>query len=90
MFVRLVTESLPFSEERYQQIVKWQEKDPVCQQPKQYCLKGWPAGNRVTISRERLQPKETLIPTDLPKLTWDKVAMDLFSWKGNSYLLQID
>jgi hypothetical protein len=51
MFVRLVTESLPFSEERYQQIVKWQEKDPVCQQPKQYCLKGWPAGNRVTIQQ---------------------------------------
>ena len=166
MFVRLVTESLPISEERLRQIAKLQEKDPVCQQLKQYCLKGWPVGNRVPsaakpfqpvsseltvqdgllmrsnrivipneqrreildkihaghqgidkcrkraklsvwwpglsqqietlvhncpeCSRERLQPKEPLIPTELPKLPWDKVATDLFVWKGNNYLLVVD
>jgi len=33
---------------------------------------------------------EPLIPTALPELPWQKVATDLFEWKGANYLLIID
>jgi len=33
---------------------------------------------------------EPLIPTTLPELPWQKVATDLFEWKGANYLLIID
>ena len=40
--VHLVTGSLPFTEERLQQISRLQDEDEVCQQLKQHCLNGWP------------------------------------------------
>ena len=38
-------------------------------------------------STPRVQP---LIPTELPQLPWQKVAMDLFDWKKRTYLLIVD
>ena len=40
--------------------------------------------------KERLQSVEPLIPTKFPSLPWEKVATDLFVWKGNNYLLVVD
>ena len=40
--------------------------------------------------KERLQSVEPLIPTEFPSLPWEKVATDLFVWKGNNYLLIVD
>ena len=37
--------------------------------------------------RQRPQP---LNPTSLPSLPWQKVASDLFEWKGTTYLLVVD
>lgn len=31
-----------------------------------------------------------LLPTELPELPWQKVAMDLFEWKKRTYLLVVD
>ena len=36
------------------------------------------------------QPAEPLIPSRLPTLPWQKVATDLFKWKGSTYLLVVD
>jgi len=36
------------------------------------------------------QPAEPLIPCRLPTLPWQKVATDLFNWKGSTYLLIVD
>ena len=36
------------------------------------------------------QAVEPLIPSALPSLPWQKVATDLFKWKGATYLLVID
>ena len=38
----------------------------------------------------RIQHAEPLIPTALPEYPWQKVATDLFQWKGMSYLLVVD
>ena len=40
--------------------------------------------------KERLQPVEPLMPTNFPKLPWEKVATDLFYWKGSNYILVVD
>ena len=37
--------------------------------------------------RQRPQP---LTPTPLPQLPWQKVAIDLFDWKQETYLLVVD
>ena len=36
------------------------------------------------------QKPEPLMMSKLPDLPWQKVATDLFSWKGSQYLLVID
>ena len=36
------------------------------------------------------QKPEPLMVSKLPDLPWQKVATDLFSWKGSQYLLVID
>jgi len=36
------------------------------------------------------QLSEQLIPSTLPTLPWQKVASDLFKWKGATYLLVVD
>uniref|UniRef100_A0A1X7UAX6 Integrase catalytic domain-containing protein n=1 Tax=Amphimedon queenslandica TaxID=400682 RepID=A0A1X7UAX6_AMPQE len=36
------------------------------------------------------QRAEPLIPSELPQLPWQKVGMDLFDYKGSTYLLIID
>ena len=46
--------------------------------------------NCVTCARETKNPAEPLIYTPFPTYPWQKVAMDLFEWKGRSYLLVID
>lgn len=40
--------------------------------------------------RDRYQPPEPLIPTKFPSLPWQKLATDLFHWKGSVYLLIVD
>ena len=40
--------------------------------------------------KEQLQSVEPLIPTEFPSLPSEKVATDLFVWKGNNYLLVVD
>ena len=40
--------------------------------------------------KERVQHAEPLMPTRFPDLPWQKVASDLFVWKGVYYLLVID
>ena len=39
---------------------------------------------------QKQQPKEPLIPHDIPELPWTKVAVDLFEWNGKSYLIIVD
>ncbi|KAL5488977.1 hypothetical protein EMCRGX_G018012 [Ephydatia muelleri] len=36
------------------------------------------------------QQVEPLIPTQLPSLPWQRVAADIFHWKGDNYLLIVD
>ena len=59
----------------------------------------WPGLNReleVKISmctkciKSHSQKPEPLMMSKLPDLPWQKVATDLFSWKGSQYLLVID
>ena len=38
----------------------------------------------------RSQPTEPLIATPFPQLPWQKVGVDLFTWKGAKYLLLMD
>ena len=46
-YIHLVMENLPFAEDRLRKIAQLQEDDEICKQIKQYCLKGWPARNRL-------------------------------------------
>ena len=41
-FVNLVTDALPATENRWEEIWLCQEGDPVYQEVAHYCLKGWP------------------------------------------------
>ncbi len=43
-----------------------------------------------TCAKERSNPPEPLIPSDLPGRPWQKVATDLFDLNGTSYLLVVD
>ena len=36
------------------------------------------------------QRKETMIPSKMPDLPWSEVMCDLFSWKGDTYLITVD
>ena len=36
------------------------------------------------------QNTEPLIPTNFPDYPWQKVAADLFMWKGTNYLIVVD
>jgi len=36
------------------------------------------------------QPTKSLILFTLPALSWQKVASDLFKWKGTAYLIVVD
>jgi hypothetical protein len=40
--------------------------------------------------RNRSNPVEPLRPTELPYYPWHKLAVDLFDWKGRSYLIVVD
>ena len=40
--------------------------------------------------KDRYQHPEPLIPSEFPSLPWQKLATDLFYWKGSAYLLIID
>ena len=46
--------------------------------------------NCTTCCKFQKQPSEPLIPSVLPTLPWQKVASDLFKWKGATYLLVVD
>ena len=41
-------------------------------------------------SRDTIPPKEPLIPTQLPRYPWQKVAIDLFTLKGLNYIVIAD
>ena len=41
-------------------------------------------------SFNRQQPKEPMIPHEVPLLPWSKLGADLFEWSGKSYLLLVD
>ena len=38
----------------------------------------------------RVQNAEPLIPSSLPQYPWQRIAIDLFEWKGHTYLLVVD
>ena len=46
--------------------------------------------NCSTCCKFQNQSVEPLIPSVLPTLPWQKVATDLFKWKGANYLLVVD
>ena len=46
--------------------------------------------NCTKCSKFQNQPAEPLMPSALPSLPWQKVATDLFKWKGSTYLLVVD
>ena len=39
---------------------------------------------------DRKQPKETLIPHEVPDQPWAKVGVDLFTYRGRNYLIYVD
>ena len=41
-------------------------------------------------SKAQLQRAQPMIPSVLPDLPWQKIATDLFEWKGSNYLLIVD
>ena len=41
-------------------------------------------------SKDRYQHPELLITSEFPSLPWQRLATDLFYWKGSAYLLIID
>ena len=43
-----------------------------------------------TCAKERVNPREPLLPTKFPDRPWEKVGADLFQWNDNQYLLVID
>ena len=43
-----------------------------------------------TCAKERINPKEPLLPTVFPDRPWAKVGADLFQWNENQYLLVVD
>ena len=40
-----------------------------------------------TCAKERVNPREPLLPTKFPDRPCEKVGADLFQWKDNQYLL---
>ncbi|MCY3930012.1 MAG: RNase H-like domain-containing protein, partial [Acidobacteria bacterium] len=46
--------------------------------------------NCPTCCKSQSQRAQPLIPSTLPSLPWQKVAMDIFEWKKASYLLLVD
>ena len=44
----------------------------------------------ITCCKFQKQPSEPLMPSVPPTLPWQKVASDLFKWKGATYLLVVD
>jgi transposase InsO family protein len=44
----------------------------------------------VTCAKLRPEPKEPLMPSELPSRPWERVASDLFELEGKSYLLIVD
>ena len=46
--------------------------------------------NCTKCSKFQNQPAEPLMPSAPPSLPWQKVATDLFKWKGSTYLLVVD
>ena len=44
----------------------------------------------VTCCKFQKQPSEPLTPSVPPTLPWQKVASDLFKWRGATYLLVVD
>ena len=46
--------------------------------------------NCTTCCKFQKQTPEPLMPSVLPTLPWQKVASDLFKWRGATYLLIVD
>ena len=47
MFVNLVMENLPVTEQHLAELLELQEADETCQQVKQFCQSGWPPKHQV-------------------------------------------
>ena len=45
---------------------------------------------KVCRAFDRKQPKETLIPHEVPDRPWAKVGVDLFTYRGRNYLICVD
>lgn len=41
-------------------------------------------------ARERVNSKETLLPTEFPDRPWSKVGIDLFQFNDRQYLIVVD
>ena len=46
--------------------------------------------NCVTCAKVRPEPKEPLISSAFPQRPWEKIAMDLFSYKSSTFLIVVD
>ena len=42
------------------------------------------------VKSTRKQPKETLIPHEVPDQLWAKVGVDLLTYRGRNYLICVD
>ena len=68
-------------QQRAKQSVSWPKIGKHIEEEVQKCL---------VCSQFRHQNVEPLIPTNFPDYPWQKVAADLFTWKGTNYLILVD
>ena len=68
-------------QEKAKQSVWWPRIGKHIEEEVQKCL---------VCSQSWQQNVESLLPTDFPDYPWQKVAADLFTWKGTNYLILVD
>ena len=68
-------------QERAKQSVWWPRIGKHIEEEVQKCL---------VCSQFRQQNVEPLLPTNFPDYPWQKVAADLFTWKGTKFLILVD
>ena len=68
-------------QERAKQSVWWPRIGKHIEEEVQKCL---------VCSQFWQQNVEPLLPTNFPDYPWQKVAADLFTWKGTNYLILVD
>ncbi|KAL0166592.1 hypothetical protein M9458_038436, partial [Cirrhinus mrigala] len=98
LYADSVVASLPATERRLKEIQEHQDKDSILQQLKKCCVEGWPDNkdlakmieNCDTCARERVNFKETMLPTEFPTRPWSTVGADLFQKDNKHYLVIVD